>query len=157
VTPQCATLKARWRHRRVLVYESLALGVQITAGYIWFGEEKEVLILVPLVLEVHFQEFAVIMGEIGGDAVSVALFTTVAVVVDLLVDAAVVHKTSARDEADRNEQISNQPHWESEPHVLRQVLFVEDELGVVVVVLQMQLERRDPTVRVLAQKNVRPH
>jgi len=97
------------------------------------------------------------MGEIGGDAVRVALFTTVAVVVDLLVDAAVVHETSARDEADRNEQIAYQSHWKSEPHVLRQVLFVKDELCVVVVVLQMQLERRDPTVRVLAQKNVRPH
>lgn len=87
----------------------------------------------------------------------VALFATVAVVVDLLIDAAVMHKTSARDEADWDEQITYYTHRESEPHVLRQVLFLENELSVVVVVLQMQLERRDPTMRVLAQKNVRPH
>jgi len=76
----------------------------------------------------------------------VTLLSTLAVTVDLLVNAAVVHHAGACDENDGDEQVADEAHREAKLHVLGQVLLVEDEFGVVIVVLQVQFKRRHTAV-----------
>jgi hypothetical protein len=76
----------------------------------------------------------------------VTLLSALAVTVDLLVNATVVHHAGACDKDDGDEQVADEAHREAKLHVLGQVLLVEDEFGVVVVVLQVQFKRGHPAV-----------
>jgi hypothetical protein len=56
----------------------------------------------------------------------VTLLSAVTVIIDLLINAAVVHQAGARNEADRNEQEADHAHREAKLHVLGQVILSED-------------------------------
>lgn len=95
-------------HRRIVLNILLACVVEaMVAVSKGAREEKEVFVLVAIELDIELLRLAVEVWKVGRDAVGVALLTTGAETVNVLVNCRLMHQTYGSHQANWNEQVSD--------------------------------------------------